>query len=79
MIEDCVRGFYDKSEADKYQFSEESTDYKHVLLVERGLIYQYENNNFEIPRNLDYMIFVISIPISFFIASLPSLAPTRVS
>jgi hypothetical protein len=29
MIEDCVRGFYDKSEADKYQFSEESTDYKH--------------------------------------------------
>src|SRR4051794_29890928 len=55
MIEHCARGFFDQMEADKYQFSEESTEYKHVLeriygpLVERGLIHAYENNNYKIP------------------------------
>jgi hypothetical protein len=55
MIKRCAKAFLDERGVNQYEFSGEHEYYKDVLktiyrpLVSRGLIHEYENNNFRIP------------------------------
>jgi hypothetical protein len=57
MVRLCAKAFLDKKGIDQYQFSGEHPYYKHILervyspLVEKGLIKEYGNNNFDVPSN----------------------------
>jgi hypothetical protein len=56
MVKDCAKGFLDEKGVAQYEFSGEHEYYKDVLekiyrpLVLRGLLKQYENNNFKVPE-----------------------------
>jgi hypothetical protein len=56
MIRECARSFLDERGVDQYQFSGSHEYYQHVLeriyrpLVERGLIQEMENNNYNVPE-----------------------------
>jgi hypothetical protein len=56
MIKDCAGAFLDERGVAQYEFSGEHEYYKYALenvyrpLVDRGLIKEYENNNYKIPE-----------------------------